>query len=87
MYSRYYAGWADKIQGATIPADGSHYCYTLHEPAGVVGTIVPWNFPMIMFVNKVAPPLVLGNSVVIKTAEQSPLSALLAGIYHRAYSF
>ncbi|CAM6105054.1 unnamed protein product [Calypogeia fissa] len=76
---RYYAGWADKIHGATLPSGGSYFAYTLHEPIGVVGAIVPWNFPMIMFVNQVAPALVLGNSVVLKTAEQSPLSALLAG--------
>ena len=45
---RYYAGWADKIQGKTIPLDGDYFCYTRHEPVGVVGQIIPWNFPLLM---------------------------------------
>jgi hypothetical protein len=76
---RYYAGWADKIYGQTIPADGSFMQYTLHEPIGVVGQIIPWNFPLVMFCWKVAPALAAGNCVVLKTAEQTPLSAILAG--------
>jgi aldehyde dehydrogenase (NAD+) len=45
---RYYAGWADKIQGKTIPVEGNFFCYTKHEPLGVVGQIIPWNFPLLM---------------------------------------
>nr|AWK59819.1 aldehyde dehydrogenase [Syntrichia caninervis] len=76
---RYYAGWADKIYGTTGPSDGSHAVHTLHEPLGVVGQIIPWNFPIVMYCWKVAPALATGNCVVLKTAEQTPLSALLAG--------
>ncbi|RDX76730.1 Aldehyde dehydrogenase family 2 member B7, mitochondrial, partial [Mucuna pruriens] len=73
---RYYAGWADKIHGQTIPADGPYHVQTLHEPIGVAGQIVPWNFPLLIFSWKVAPALACGNTVVLKTAEQTPLSAL-----------
>nr|XP_025701515.1 aldehyde dehydrogenase family 2 member B7, mitochondrial isoform X2 [Arachis hypogaea] len=73
---RYYAGWADKIHGLTIPADGQHHVQTLHEPIGVTGQIVPWNFPLLIYSWKVAPALACGNTVVLKTAEQTPLSAL-----------
>lgn len=76
---RYYAGWADKIHGLTLPADGSHSVQTLHEPIGVAGQIIPWNFPLLMFSWKVGPALACGNTIVLKTAEQTPLSALLAG--------
>lgn len=76
---RYYAGWADKIFGTTGPADGAHAVQTLHEPIGVVGQIIPWNFPIVMYSWKVAPALAAGNTVVLKTAEQTPLSAMLAG--------
>jgi len=76
---RYYAGWADKLQGKTIPVDGDSFVYTLHEPIGVVGQIIPWNFPLLMFTWKIAPVLACGNTVVIKPAEQTPLSALRAG--------
>ncbi|XP_024531002.1 aldehyde dehydrogenase family 2 member B7, mitochondrial isoform X1 [Selaginella moellendorffii] len=75
---RYYAGWADKIHGKTLPADGPHQVLTFHEPIGVVGQIIPWNFPMVMFAWKVAPALACGNTIVLKTAEQTPLSACLA---------
>ncbi|KAL3654075.1 hypothetical protein CASFOL_003756 [Castilleja foliolosa] len=82
---RYYAGWADKIHGMTIPADGPHHVQTLHEPIGVAGQIIPWNFPLLMFAWKVAPALACGNAVVLKTAEQTPLSALLvARLFHEA---
>ncbi|KAK4423819.1 Aldehyde dehydrogenase family 2 member B7, mitochondrial [Sesamum alatum] len=74
---RYYAGWADKIHGLTIRADGPYHVQTLHEPFGVAGQIVPWNFPLLMFAWKVGPALACGNTVVLKTAEQTPLSALL----------
>ncbi|KAG6554962.1 hypothetical protein Mapa_003547 [Marchantia paleacea] len=60
---RYYAGWADKIHGATLPTDSKHFAYTSHDPLGVVGTITPWNFPMIMFGNKVAPPKVCAGGI------------------------
>lgn len=73
---RYYAGWADKIQGKTIPIDGPYFCYTRHEPVGVVGQIIPWNFPLLMQAWKWAPALACGNTVVLKPAEQTPLTAL-----------
>ena len=76
---RYYAGWADKIQGKTIPINGPYFCYTRHEPVGVVGQIIPWNFPLLMQAWKLAPALATGNTVVMKTAEQTPLSALRVG--------
>lgn len=76
---RYFAGWADKIHGHTIPSDSAHFAYTLHEPVGVCGQIIPWNFPLVMYAWKVAPALACGNTIVLKTAEQTPLSALLAG--------
>ncbi|KAI3923895.1 hypothetical protein MKW92_042605 [Papaver armeniacum] len=75
---RYYAGWADKIHGLTVQADGPYHVQTLHEPIGVAGQIIPWNFPLLMFVWKVAPALATGNSIVLKTAEQTPLSSLYA---------
>jgi aldehyde dehydrogenase (NAD+) len=76
---RYYAGWADKIQGKTIPVNGDYFCYTRHEPVGVVGQIIPWNFPLLMQAWKLAPALACGNTVVLKTAEQTPLTALRVG--------
>jgi aldehyde dehydrogenase (NAD+) len=76
---RYYAGWADKVQGKTIPIGGDYFCYTRLEPVGVVGQIIPWNFPLLMQAWKVAPALACGNTVVLKVAEQTPLSALRVG--------
>jgi len=76
---RYFAGWADKVHGKTIPIDGEYFCYTRHEPVGVVGQIIPWNFPMLMLAWKLAPALATGNTVVMKPAEQTPLSALRIG--------
>ena len=76
---RYFAGWADKVHGKTIPIDGNFFCYTRHEPVGVVGQIIPWNFPMLMQAWKLAPALATGNTVVMKPAEQTPLSALRVG--------
>ncbi|XP_013604866.1 PREDICTED: aldehyde dehydrogenase family 2 member B7, mitochondrial isoform X2 [Brassica oleracea var. oleracea] len=82
---RYYAGWADKIHGMTVPGDGSHHVQTLHEPIGVAGQIIPWNFPLLMLSWKLGPALACGNTVVLKTAEQTPLSALLVGrLLHEA---
>src|SRR5262245_7670035 len=73
---RYFAGWADKVQGKTIPVDGSYFCYTRHEPVGVVGQIIPWNFPLLMQAWKFGPALACGNTVVLKPAERTPLTAL-----------
>lgn len=73
---RYYAGWCDKIHGKTIPIDGDMFCYTRHEPIGVVGQIIPWNFPLLMQAWKLAPALACGNTVVLKLSEQTPLTGL-----------
>jgi aldehyde dehydrogenase (NAD+) len=73
---RYYAGWADKIHGKTIPVEGPFFCYTRHEPLGVVGQIIPWNFPLLMQAWKWGPALATGCTVVLKPAEQTPLTAL-----------
>lgn len=76
---RYYAGWADKIEGKTIPVNGPYFCYTRHEPVGVCGQIIPWNFPILMQAWKLGPALACGCTVVMKPAEQTPLSALRVG--------
>jgi len=76
---RYYAGWADKIHGQTIPVRGRYFCYTKREPVGVVGQIIPWNFPMLMVAWKWGPALAAGCTVVLKPAEQTPLTALRLG--------
>ena len=76
---RYYAGLADKVQGDTIQVPGPFLNYTLREPVGVVGAIIPWNFPLSMAAWKVAPALACGNTVVLKPAEQTPLTALRFG--------
>jgi aldehyde dehydrogenase (NAD+) len=76
---RYFAGWADKVQGKTIPIDGDFFCYTRHEPIGVIGQIIPWNYPLLMQAWKLAPALATGNTIVMKPAEQTPLSALRLG--------
>jgi len=73
---RYYAGWADKNHGKTIPMDGNYFCYTRHEPVGVCGQIIPWNFPVLMAAWKLGPALATGNVVILKPAEQTPLTAL-----------
>jgi acyl-CoA reductase-like NAD-dependent aldehyde dehydrogenase len=73
---QYFAGWADKIHGETIPVKGNYLTYTLREPVGVVAAIVPWNFPLLLTAWKVAPALACGNTVVIKPASQTPLTAL-----------
>ena len=72
----YYAGWADKVMGETIPVKGNHLTYTLREPLGVVAAIVPWNFPLLLAAWKVAPALACGNTVILKPASQTPLTAL-----------
>ncbi len=76
---RYFAGWADKNHGKTIPINGDYFCYTRHEAVGVVGQITPWNFPLLMYGMKLGPALAMGNTVVLKPAEQTPLTALRLG--------
>jgi aldehyde dehydrogenase (NAD+) len=73
---RYYAGLADKIQGETIPVRGNYFTYTRQEPVGVVGQIIPWNFPMLMTAWKWGPALAAGCTIVMKPAEQTPLTCL-----------
>ncbi len=73
---RYYAGFADKIHGSTIPIRGNHFCYTRREPVGVAGQIIPWNFPMLMVAWKWGPALAAGCTIVMKPAEQTPLTCL-----------
>lgn len=83
---RYYAGWPTKIEGATIPVStAGMFNYTVREPVGVCGLIVPWNYPLLMAAWKIAPALAAGNCVILKPAEQTPLSALyLARLVERA---
>jgi aldehyde dehydrogenase (NAD+) len=76
---RYYAGWADKISGQVAPVSGMNFSFVKREPVGVCGQIIPWNFPLLMAAWKLAPALALGNTVVLKPAEQTPLSALRLG--------
>ncbi|HXZ04103.1 MAG TPA: aldehyde dehydrogenase family protein [Ktedonobacteraceae bacterium] len=78
---RYMAGWATKIEGNTIPISmpGQYFAYTLREPIGVVGQIIPWNFPLLMAAWKLGPALAAGCTIVLKPAEQTPLSALRLG--------
>jgi acyl-CoA reductase-like NAD-dependent aldehyde dehydrogenase len=75
----YFAGWATKLAGETLPVNPSFFTYTLREPLGVVGAIIPWNFPMIMVGWKAAPALATGNCVVLKPAELTPLTAIRIG--------
>jgi len=75
---RYYGGWADKIHGKVIDTDPETFNYTIHEPVGVCGQIIPWNFPLLMWAWKIGPAIATGNTVVLKTAEQTPLSGLYA---------
>lgn len=76
---RYYGGWATKLEGETINANSDFFTYTLREPIGVVGQIIPWNFPMLMAAWKLGPALACGNTVILKPAEQTPLTALRIG--------
>jgi acyl-CoA reductase-like NAD-dependent aldehyde dehydrogenase len=76
---RYYAGWSTKIYGETNPSDPSMFNYTLREPVGVCGQIIPWNGPIAMLAWKVAPALACGNVSILKPAEQTPLTALRLG--------
>jgi aldehyde dehydrogenase (NAD+) len=82
---RYYAGWATKIEGETVNANSNFFTYTLREPVGVVGQIIPWNFPLLMAAWKLGPALACGNTLILKPAEQTPLTALrLAELIHEA---
>jgi aldehyde dehydrogenase (NAD+) len=76
---QYFAGWADKIQGETVPVKSGALVYTRREPLGVVAAIVPWNFPLLLAIWKVAPALAAGNTVILKPASQTPLTALALG--------
>ncbi|CUS20854.1 LAQU0S01e16116g1_1 [Lachancea quebecensis] len=75
-YLRSCAGWCDKIDGRLINTGSTHFSYTIRQPLGVCGQIIPWNFPLLMWAWKVGPALATGNTVVLKTAESTPLSAL-----------
>ena len=72
----YYSGWSDKIFGKTIPVDGGFFTYTKHEPIGVCAQIIPWNYPILMLAWKFGPALACGNTIILKPAEQTPLTAL-----------
>lgn len=79
---RYFAGWTNKIEGTTIPLSSEtaqFHAYTVREPIGVVAGIVPWNFPLTMAAFKIVPAITVGNTVILKPAEQTPLSALRLG--------
>ncbi|KAG7397150.1 Aldehyde dehydrogenase, mitochondrial [Phytophthora boehmeriae] len=76
---RYYAGWPDKIHGSVVPITGPYLCYTKAEPVGVCAQIIPWNFPLLMMAWKLGPALAAGNTIVLKPAEQTPLTALRVG--------
>lgn len=84
---RYYAGWCDKSTGSTIPSHGDFVIYTQKEPIGVCGQIIPWNFPLLMMIWKMSPALATGNTLVLKTAEQTPLSALYVAHLAREAGF
>jgi acyl-CoA reductase-like NAD-dependent aldehyde dehydrogenase len=76
---QYFAGWADKVHGDTIPVKGNALVYTLRQPLGVCAAIVPWNFPLLSASWKVAPALATGNTMILKPASQTPLTALALG--------
>ena len=81
----YYGGWADKLHGETLPVEGPYLTYTLREPVGVVGAIVPWNFPLNLASWKFAPALAAGCTVILKPASETPLTALMmAEVFHDA---
>ncbi|CAH6720729.1 aldehyde dehydrogenase [NAD(P)+] 1 [[Candida] jaroonii] len=77
---RYYAGWADKIHGSVIQNDPKKLAYTIHEPYGVCGHIIPWNYPLLMAIWAIAPALAAGNVSILKTSEITPLSMLYVGL-------
>ncbi|KAK7534654.1 aldehyde dehydrogenase, allergen Cla h 10 [Phyllosticta citricarpa] len=75
---RYYGGWADKVEGKVVHTNNDVFAYVKKEPIGVCGQIIPWNFPLLMWAWKIGPAIATGNTIVMKTAEQTPLSALVA---------
>lgn len=79
QYFEFYAGYADKLYGDTIPLDGSSFALTFREPLGVTGHIIPWNYPIQICSRTVAPALMVGNACVVKPAEEAPLAAILLG--------
>ncbi|EME41560.1 hypothetical protein DOTSEDRAFT_156494 [Dothistroma septosporum NZE10] len=83
----YYAGWAHKIDGKSIETSADKLCYTIQGPVGVCAQIIPWNFPIMMLAWKVAPALACGNAVILKPAEQTPLSAMLFGAFVKEAGF
>ncbi|KAJ4306721.1 aldehyde dehydrogenase (NAD(P)(+)) ald5 [Collariella sp. IMI 366227] len=84
---RYYGGWADKVEGKTIDISPDMFHYTRQEPLGVCGQIIPWNFPLLMLAWKIGPALATGNCIVMKTAEQTPLSALVLAQFVKEAGF
>lgn len=84
---RYYAGWCDKVHGQTIPADGEVFSLTRKEPIGVVGQIIPWNYPILMLAWKLGPALATGCTIVLKPAEQTPLTALYTAALSKEAGF
>ena len=87
IFSRYFAGWTDKIHGDTIPVDGNFMSFTRKEPIGVVGQIIPWNYPVAMLAWKWGPALAAGCTIVMKPAEQTPLSALFMAALSKEAGF
>jgi acyl-CoA reductase-like NAD-dependent aldehyde dehydrogenase len=83
----YFAGWPTKIEGETIPVPGQFFNYTLREPVGVCGQIIPWNYPLLMAAWKLAPALAAGNTVVLKPAEQTPVTAMELGTLFQEAGF
>lgn len=83
----YYAGWCDKICGKTIPVEGPFFAFTRHEPVGVCGMIIPWNYPINMMSWKFAPALACGNTVILKPAESTPLTALACAALFKEAGF
>src|SRR5208282_2907561 len=81
---RYYAGWSTKIYGETNPSDPSLFNYTLREPIGVCGQIIPWNGPIAMLAWKIAPALACGNVLILKPAEQTPLALRIGELFLEA---
>jgi len=84
---RYFAGWADKIKGDTVPTDGPYMTITRKEPVGVCGQIIPWNYPVLMAIWKICPALACGCTIVLKPAEQTPLTALCLGALAKEAGF
>ncbi|RFU25103.1 hypothetical protein B7463_g11242, partial [Scytalidium lignicola] len=84
---RYYGGWADKVEGKVIDTNRDTFSYTKQEPIGVCGQIIPWNFPLLMLAWKIGPALCTGNTIVMKTAEQTPLSALVLAQFIKEAGF